>query len=211
MSQNNPKQRWNSSVTALKSVYYVVIGLAITEALTRTFIEGGKFIGFTVLNLANLPTTLLLLAFVPTICRFVHGASMHLDVESSKRYKLLWDFFGFLLQGALFYLMALSLRAPQAFALLFILMLASDVGWVILLVVVKYIEADRVVKQWLRSDITLIVILIVLLAATKLLCPKVVSKEVACICSASVLCLLSILATLWDYVANRDFYFPARL
>jgi hypothetical protein len=208
MSQDDAEQRRISSVTALKAVYYVIIGLAITEALARTFIREGKFISLSVFNLTNLPTTFLLLALVPTICRFVHGASMHLDMEQNKRYKLLFDFFGFLVQGALFYLMALSLNDPWAFAWLFILMLAGDVSWIKLLLVVKYTQPNLVMKQWLRSDITLIVLLIVLLILAELLCPNVVNKEVTCICESVILLILAVLATVWDYVHNRDFYFP---
>ena len=105
------------SVSALKMIYYVVLGLSITEALSRTLLSSSEFIGLQIIESENLPSFLLLIAFVPTVCRFAHGASVHLDTPADKYHKHFWDFIAFFLQALFFYLMAITLRDVTAFIL----------------------------------------------------------------------------------------------
>lgn len=142
-TQDFPQQTRDASKEALKVIYYVIIGIAITEALNRAFLKQGVFLGLQIFESNNLPSIILLFAFLPTICRFVHGASIHFDVISSKRYKPLFDFSGFLLQAAFFYLMATSLDKQLAFLYLFGLLLLSDALWLIFLRMINYIELIR--------------------------------------------------------------------
>lgn len=199
MSKLSPQQTRQCSTNALKMIYYVIIGLAITEALYRTFLKGGSFLGLKVFWQNNLPSTILLFALLPTICRFVHGASIHLDMISEKRYKPLFDFIGFFIQGSLFYLMATSLEKPPVFSFLFGGMLLCDAFWLIFLRLINYIDLGWTEKQWLWSDFCIIGVFVILF---------IIDKTMACVWSEVAILIVAIVATLFDYFLNKDFYFP---
>lgn len=201
MNQNEKEEKVrNVSKDALKGIYYVIIGIAITEALNRTFIKELNFLGLHVFLDNNLNTTLLLFAFLPTICRFVHGASIHLGVKVEKRYKLLVDFIGFFLQASFFYLMAISITEPISFAFLLIFMLSSDTGWLIFLKLIKYIKWDKTVIQWFISNLLFIGILISLIMFASLILESFISF---------IIIIAAYISAFLDYYLNRDFYFPA--
>ena len=90
MHQNSAERVRQSSVDALKTVYYVIVGLAITVALDKTFLKGGVFVGSECFT-KHVDGLFVLLAFLCTMCRFVHGASLHLDRGLEKRWKPLFD------------------------------------------------------------------------------------------------------------------------
>ena len=188
-----------SSAKALKMVYYVIVGLAITEALHRTFLKDGSFLGLQAFTLNNLTRTILLFALLLTVCRFVHGASIHLDMISEKRYKTLYDFIGFFMQASLFYLMAVSLEKPIVFSSLFGIMLLFDAFWLIFLRMGNYIELDGTAKQWLWSDFCIVGALFVI---------YLTDTTMACICSVVVIFIVALAATFLDYFLNKNFYFP---
>lgn len=195
----SPQETRQCSTNALKMVYYVIIGLAITEALHRTFLKDGSFLGLQVFWSNNLPSTILLFALLPTICRFVHGASLHLDIISEKRYKPLFDFIGFFIQASLFYLMATSLEKPLVFLFLFGGLLLCDAFWLIFLKLINYIDLDRTEKQWLRSDFCIIGLFVIF---------YLLDRTMACVWSVVAILIVAIVATFFDYFLNRDFYFP---
>lgn len=171
------------STETFKMIYYVIIGLAFTEALA-SFVKGGSLI--------------LVFALLPTICRFVHGASIHLetDIDSKKRWKLPLDFLGFFVQAAFFYLMSQSLSDLKKFSLYFGIVLFLDGFWLVGLKIIKYLEFDRTEKQWLKSDIIFGACFIAI---------AIFSSSAGW---AYIILILAIIATIWDYVANRDVYFP---
>lgn len=199
MAKLSPRETRQSSTSALKMVYYVIIGLAITEALYRTFLREGSFLGLQAFASNNLSSTILLFALLPTICRFVHGASIHLDMISEKRYKPAFDFIGFFVQASLFYLMAVSLERPLVFLFLFGLMLLSDALWLIFLRLIKYIDLSWTEKQWLGSDFCIIIVFIILYK---------IDKTIAYFWSAIAILIVASMATFFDYFLNKDFYFP---
>lgn len=189
-----------SSANAIKTVYYVIVGLAIAEALSRTFVKHGLFIGLGCFKKENFPCFLLLCAFFPTICRFVHGASLHLDAPSEKRFKPLLDFCAFLMQGSFFYLMALSLDRLTTFILFFGFMLLSDAIWLILLKAKGYLnELSEYANQWLCSDICTIVFLVLI---------YLISKKTENVWPSLFILVISSLSSIIDYWRNRDLYFP---
>lgn len=189
-----------SSVNALKTIYYVIIGLAITEALHRTFVRDGAFIGLDCFRENGLPTFFLLCAFLCTVCRFVHGASLHLDRGLEKHLKPLFDFIAFFIQASFFYLMALSLDKPRIFSSLFGLMLLSDATWLILLRIKNYIEEPyKTANQWLLSDCIIIIALFLVYK---------VDTTMASIWSAVAVLTVAAIATFLDYYCNKHFYFP---
>jgi len=190
-----------SSANALKMVYYVILGLAIAAALHKTFVKSDSFIGFQCFSQDNLDRLFLLLALVFTICRFVNGASLHLDMPSKKRFKLLFDFIAFFLQASFFYLMALSLDKPVTFSLLFGLMLLFDAIWLILLRITKYIEEPYMtVNQWLLSDCIIIIALFLIYK---------IDTTMVSIWSVVAILAVATIATTLDYYSNKDFYFPS--
>ena len=199
MIKLSPQQTRQHSTSALKMVYYVIIDLAITEALYRTFLKDGSFLGVQVFGQNNLPSTLLLFALFLTICRFVHGASIHLDMILDKRYKPLFDFIGFFIQASLFYLMAISLNKPLVFSFLFGSMLFCDALWLFLLKFIHYIDFNRTVKQWLWSNFCIIVVFVIL---------YIIDRKMTCIWSVVVILIVAFVATFFDYFLNKDFYFP---
>src|SRR2546428_41850 len=134
-------QTRRASKDALKTIYRFIVALAITEALKQTFFPANVFLGWqAILSPANRPSTILFCAFLPTVIRFVHGASIHLDKPSSSRYKPFVDFVTFSVQGILFYLMALSLGHPINFMLLFAALLFSGASWLLIGWRTGYIE-----------------------------------------------------------------------
>ena len=186
MIKLTPKQTRECSTETLKMIYYVIIGLAFARALTVCS-EGASWIPW-----------VLLFALLPTICRFVHGASIHLriDIDSEERWKLPLDFIGFFLQASFFYLMANLLNNPILFLIYFMIMLFFDAVWLIGSSMIKYIKWEETTKQWLWSDFILIVILLVTLIWLRNFIPIIIP-------------IGAIIATIWDYFSkpNRDFYF----
>jgi len=189
------------STNTLMVIYYVVVGFAITEALQNAFLKGGSFMGVRAFSTENLPKTLLLFALLPTICRFVHGASMHLGVRSDKRYKPLVDFVWFFLQACIFYLMAFSLETLTLFSLFFGALLLFDTAWLIVLRLIRYLEFGRTEVQWLASNI----IIICFLCWTYLFGERIPNTP-----GASLILMVAFTATVVDYAMNREFYFPTQ-
>ena len=200
MGSEETKNTFESSINALKTVYYVIIGLAITEALKRTFTQGGLFVGKEVFGLNRI---LLVLAFILTICRFVHGASIHLGKFSEKSHKPLLDFAGFIFQGILFYIMALALSKQPWFLITFIIMLFFDTVWLLILKIGKIIVFTSTEKQWLRSDIIMMLLFVVLLFVANF-----IDKTLSSLFSMLYVFMTALLATYFDYKRNWNFYFP---
>lgn len=188
-----------STKEALKTVYYIIIGLAIIQALSRTFLIEGSFIGWQVFSKVNLSTTLLLFAFFPTVCRFVHGASIHLDISVNKRFKPIIDFIGFLLQASLFYMMAISLGNPRAFIMAYIIMLFFDSLWLILLGIIRYHRLRFTEIEWLISDVIIIIVFIFF---------YFLYRDNPAVWIVWSVTLISLVAAIFDYILNRNFYFP---
>lgn len=205
MTQDIVAQTREASKNAIRVVYYVMIGIAITESLNRTFFGGGVFLGFQVFENEHLYSTMLFFAFIPTICRFVHGASIHIDVHieriSEKRGKALIDLSGFFIQGAFFYLMATSLGKPVDFSSILGLMLLFDVLWILALRIFGYIELTKTKKQWLKSDGALIILLIILYR---------IDPNFTWIWSSFFILIAAWIAAIFDYAINKDFYFPSQ-
>lgn len=193
--------RFNASKDALKVIYYVIIGIAITESLNRVFLDQSAFVGMRLLDPTHLPSLILLVAFLPTVSRFVHGASIHLDVIHTGSFKALVDFSGFFLQASLFYLMAVSIDNAAVFILLLAAMLIVDAAWLIVLRCMGYIDFAGTEKQWIASD----AVILLLLLAVWWFDPSLASMASAIVILASLW-----IAAIVDYHMNREFYFPVQ-
>lgn len=199
MSEANVKARFEASKDALKMIYYVIIGLAITQSLDRVFTNGGTFVWPGLLDRRHLPSLLLLLAFLPTVTRFVHGASIHFDVIHTGSFKALFDFFGFFLQASLFYVMALSIDNAVIFTVLFGAMLVSDAAWLCLLRCVGYINFGDTEKQWIGSDLAMVFVFGFIWWF---------DSSMVSMAATGVVLAASWIATAADYRMNSGFYFP---
>jgi len=192
----------NASKDALKTIYFVVIGLAVTEALSRAFLVNSVFSGGAVFSRDGYPPFILLLGFLATMTRFVHGASLHLDLVQGGRYKTVVDYCVFLVHAAGFYLMALVLRDVIIFAEILTGILVWDSLWLIVLLWAKYIMATKertTAQRWLASNAVLAPLLAVAVELTAVVGVECVSWFVAgC----------AMMATVGDYWWNWDFYFP---
>jgi len=198
MASTSTRDRLEASRGAIKAIYYVIVGIAITEALSRVFAKDGPYPRWRLFDLTRQPSVFLLVAFMLTISRFVHGASIHLDAIDSGRFKALFDFIGFLIQAALFYVMALSIAHPRPFVLWFIFMLVADALWLLVLYRVRYIQFGGTARQWVVSDAVLVAIFLGGLYFD----PEIGrwSVVLVALCSAG--------AAVADYWVNRNFYFP---
>ena len=190
-----PQTAYRNSIDALKTVYYVVIGLAITEALNRTFTKDGSFI---CIEYFKLNKFMLMLAFLFTICRFTHGASIHLGRFAKRKHKPIIDFAGFIFHGSLFYIMAIAIDKPFWFFISFVAMLLVDVAWLWILKHLDFITATSTENQWLKSDIIVLVAFGIFYFFDKSISSNYISF---CIL------LVSFLAAKIDYRKNWDFYF----
>ncbi len=188
-----------ASKGALKTTYYVLIGIAITEALNRVFLSNGRFVGTRLFTGALLPPFLLLLAYLPTLSRFVHGASIHLDVVGTQRLKPLFDFIGFFVQALLFYLMALSVNVTATFIALFAILMLADGVWILVLRFKRFLKLGRMEKEWILSDILLAAVALALVFV-----PWPVTPMLA----AAAICVVAWVAAVIDYGSNTYFYFP---
>jgi len=179
------------SKETLKNIYFIIIGIAITEALNRTIVMTNDL----------LTSVLSLIIYLPTIIRFTHGASLYLDKIYEKRRNIAINFISFSFQSIIFYIMSLYLEESLIFLFLLLVMLFNDAFWILILVFKKYEEFDKTLKQWLRSDtvFALFIILSLIFLAINLF-----FKYIGLI----LVLIYAIFATFWDYIRNREKYFP---
>ena len=199
MSSDPIRSRLEASKGALKAIYYVVVGIALTEAMDRVFLLNGAFQPSRLLESAGIRSVLLLFAFMLTISRFVHGASIHLDDIETGRFKALFDFIGFFAQASLFYVMALTISDPPTFVALFVLMLVADAAWLSVLCQVRYLTFQGTARQWVISDLLLMLALLATLYR----------DPVVSLPAAGATAIAAGTAAVIDYWKNWEFYFPA--
>lgn len=181
-----------SSRDALKAIYRIVVALAITEGIRRAVLKDGSFAG---LDALLRPPAVLFWGFLPTIVRFAHGASIHLDAPAGPPGKRFFDFLGFVMQGVLFFLTSLSLGDPRLFALFTGTLLLFDALWLLGLWLLGFAKPDRTWLQWVVSDIALIAL--------------VAGNNCALGNSHLFLVAILVVAAVLDYWMNFSFYFPS--
>src|ERR1051325_1007922 len=187
-----------ASRDVLKAVYGVLFGLAIREALNRGFLDRQEFTGMASFDEQHLPALLMCVVFLTTAVRFVHGAFIHIEVLSSNPYKPLIDATGFLLQGTVLYLMAITVHSPLEFAMIFIILMTIDIIWLLAIHLFGYHKARRTEYQWIASNLVMI-----------LVSSRVIHSGGWVISYVVAMMLFSLAAAALDYVYNRSFYFPS--
>jgi hypothetical protein len=200
MTAPGPKERRSASKDALKTIYFVILGIAVTESLEGAFLDRGRFIGHDIVKPSHWTSILLLLAFLPTAVRFAHGSSIHMDVMHEKAYKPLLDFIGFLVQASILYLMSEALDRARTFTILFSLLLVFDTLWLVMLRWRRYLVFGKTEWQWLTTNGILLVIFVIAYVLVPLLGRW----------AGAIVAIGAVGATIADYVMNRDFYFPVR-
>ena len=198
----SPKEVYQSSINALKHVYYVLITLVIINAFQGTIsIENNS------LNL-EWNALIMLLSLLFTVVRFLHGASIHLNIKSEKP-KVGIDYISFLIQGSLFYVMSISLKNPILFSLAYVCLVIADIFWIILMFLGK-VRACKWVRectelQWLFSDIFITILLIPFIIFL------INNPEVKSTFSVIYIFIISLGMLIFDYCWNVHFYFPHKM
>jgi hypothetical protein len=188
----------DATCDGLKRIYLIVLGLAITQALTRTFSDQTGFLGIKLEDPQHLTSLLLLIAFLPTVIRFGHGGVLHFSVLSDVR-KWRRDMFGLLLQAILFYVTSLATDDVFLFLSFFVATLVLDTLW--LLVIAEAGHPLGMELQWLGNNVLLLAISVVLLISVRM-------DYVSAIAAAACIALCSLVAAIYDYAKNKDDYFP---
>lgn len=199
-------KRKENSVRSLINLYTVVMGVALSLAITRLV---DAEIG---LQSVTVSSGLLFIAFIATLFPFYHGALRHLDdayIENSNRHikdgALVIDFLLLLLHGIAFVLLSMLITVPNHFAWALVVLLSIDVIWGLF---VHYGPSSRD-EQTAEWKWTIINFVFVAFAAWYLIAhhiymapmsdPLILSIPIAIACTVR---------TLVDYIWGKDFYFP---
>jgi hypothetical protein len=207
--------RRQSSLTALEQIYYVIAGLALTNAITTgtTMLNGeGNSSSSTD---SKIIAACMLLGFVFTLVRFVQGAATHFGshkkehaVDARGRYEALQpllDFLSFGLQASLFVVLASEFNKSDLFMYAFLVLLVSDAVWIKLTILFDIdVKQNQLIKsvlqQWVWSNVVLGIVLAIFWF---LVFDAPIWRAVAFACC-------SLIAFLVDYWCNREYYFGTR-
>jgi hypothetical protein len=176
---------------AVRLIYFLVIGFAITRSLTTLFINNSTNLFF----LPPLSTFILFLVFASFISRFFVGAYRVLsyDVEMEiRKPKVLIDLFGFTFQAIAFYVLALSFLDARVTEILLITICTIDTIWLLILYI-GYEIIQSTFRQWIAHN---------LIMAGIILIDIFLFKD-----NYWVLFGASALAFIVDLIMNGDFYF----
>lgn len=198
-----------SSVKNLQTLYSIVIGLSLVQAV-RTII--GDPVGQ--IDVGGIPY---FLSFFFILVPFYHGALRHLDstyIEApSKRVKsgaLMADFLLLFLEAVLFLALSMVIKAHELFAWLMSALLLLDTVWGFLahLAFSDRSHSTGVEKGWTPEGkwATINVVSCVILVLFIIFSPR---TPLWLFDSFGVgLCAICILRTVIDYMLTWDFYFP---
>ncbi len=195
---HRPDMVRQATTEGITRIYLVVLGLAISESLLRTFTAqpgDGASLGMGVFDARRVHQLGLLVAFLCTTTRFAHGSVIHLRALSTAR-KWHWDMLAFLSQSVLFFLTAISIGTVGVFLFLFLLVLVADTAWLFILEGTDH-KRTKTEVQWLTSNILLITLLVALLLLAP---PNWIAAASIGVAAAA--------AAVWDYHSNHAWYFP---
>jgi len=184
---------------ALQSIYLVIVGLAIVQALTRVFTRSGDvFVGT---DIFEQPGWLLLIAFLATVVRFAHGSILHFaSLDNTRTWRV--SMLGLLAQALVFFVAAFSVETITGFLIALMAIFVVDSAW---LLAIRWLHGKEEVpafRQWLLSNLILIVLLGAALGLQQGLEPWWETQL------AIGVMVSAVAATVVDYVMNDDLYFP---
>ncbi len=180
-------------------IYLIIIGLAVSEVLLRTFTKqpgDGEFLAGKMLAHEHLHQLALAVAFLFTVVRFAHGSTVHLRALGAED-KWYCDMLALLTQAILFFVTAIAIGHLSGFVYLLCGALAVDTIWIWIISRTKH-GFGPTEKQWRNSNIALVILTLL----ARWLLPSDLLK-------ASVVAVIAILAAVWDYHKNHRFYFPS--
>ncbi len=160
----------NTTMDGITRIYLIIVGLAITEALKRTFSlqpGDGAFLGLRIAETSHLLQLVLFVGFIPTVIRFAHGSILHLKALATGQ-KWWWDMFALLSQAILFYIAAIAIGDLSYFLIILLIVFLVDTLWIFFL---KWIDRESekdIPKQWWISNLLLVIGLIGLIVCPSL-------------------------------------------
>lgn len=192
----------STSNDALKSLFTVVIGLAIAQAVNTIVIKDTNT-GLINIDYKQLP---MFIGLFITIIPFYQGASRYLDQKHSeeigkaKRLDGLIDFMFFIIEAVLFYAVAMSMAQPKLFFNFIIVLLIVDVLWLGFV----YNNDQRNFKElsfWFILNVVSIVVLFVF---------NYGNVMVNNIYKWSLMSFLLVIRSVIDYYVTWGFYYPEK-
>jgi len=176
---------------AIRLLYFLIIGLGLTNALTDLFIVNKIFV------FPDNDKSILFLVFFSFIVRFFLGAyrvlAYDIDLERRKT-KILIDMFGFFSQSLAFFVYSLSFKSMQVSQWMIIIICAIDLFWILLLLLI-YKSSDTTTLQWLIHNAIILIILPL----------NIIRWQ-----SIFVLFVVAALGFIFDLAINHDFYFAIK-
>ncbi len=186
------------SIDTLQRIYSVIAALAINEGLKRVFLGPDGKLDF---HADQLPE---FIAFVFTAVPFVHGMNRHLDKTLSTSRKenrprllsfLLVDFFIFILESALLFVLGISIISDGHFFQWFVALLVLDIIWSL----ATWPITKSVVIQWLVVNLVAAAVCLMLIYCIPWI-PAWLKQW--------LLGMVAVLRTVADYKFAWSFYFP---
>jgi len=187
------------SIDTLQRIYAVVAALAINEGLKRVFLDQSGKLEF---HYDLLPE---FIAFLITVVPFVHGMNRHLDKTLSISQKknqpwllgfLLLDFFVFVLESALLFVLGISIVSEGHFFQWYVALLLFDVLWSL----ATWPITKSVVIQWIAVNMIAVVACVLFIYWLPQATPGWLRQW--------LLTITAVLRTLADYYLAWYFYFP---
>jgi len=196
----------NSSVVHLQGLYTVLVGLALTEAIT-TLIDSKtdppihfEFIPY-------------FLAYLVTLVPIAHGALRHLDVaylenssETPRRGALMVDWSLLFVEGCGLLVLALFIRHPETFLYIFTGLLAFDALWAFIAYLAFSPDREKWTTEakWAAINFVaaffLVIVVIVLDAFSR--------HNPISLYRWAIVLLVAFGRTVWDYTWCWPHYFP---
>ena len=199
-------KRMENSIRSLTNIYTVVIGAALTLAVTGV-VDSTKG-----LEAATTTSVCLFIAFIATLFPFVHGAIRHLDdvyLENPnvqiRDGALVIDFVLLFFHALAFLVLSLLLNKPNHFAWGLEAILSIDIVWGAF----AYFAASTNRKNIAEFKWFVINLVTVGIGAIYLISNDINLAEIAEPVKLAVpILFITIIRSLADYVWCRDFYFP---
>ncbi len=212
--RDDPSAGVSSAVSSLKEIVTVIMALTMTNTLVLLLTKG-KYAEVRSLGDLPLQESVYSALVILTIFRFYHGNIRHLDsvygrrevrghqVKPAPRGGLGIDFFVIFTQSILFAVMSFYSGRPDELLVLFTILLASDVVWVLLVQQPSHDHAGfSHQRNWTLSNV---------LALLAILAIYAISGGVSLTGSLVYVGAFVILANaVFDFIINWTFYFPPR-
>jgi hypothetical protein len=177
---------------ANRLIYWLIIGLSITNAIKILFTVGDKF------TMPSFQGVLLFIVFFSFISRFFLGAyrvlSYDIDVEV-RRGKIILDVIAFFLQSLAFFVYSLNFYDPFVAQWMVIIICGLDLVWLVLLASCFRIMEDTF-AEWLIHALAM---------------PSLIALNIFIFRQLWIFVVAAALGFLIDFFLNFNFYFSVKL